>query len=89
MTFDDFCFIRGVNVLGGKSELEKAMEKRNRQRVEIEKKHEDETSKTDFQRVLAQRAKRIDAVWKWTKSFPCKTIIITALFCVSDGRCGD
>ena len=51
---------RGVNVLGGKSELEKALDKRKWQRVEQEKRMESEAAKTDFQKVLEERAKRIE-----------------------------
>eukprot|EP00095_Tigriopus_kingsejongensis_P000573 maker-scaffold372_size192401-snap-gene-0.44 protein:Tk00573 transcript:maker-scaffold372_size192401-snap-gene-0.44-mRNA-1 annotation:"PREDICTED: uncharacterized protein LOC103512554" len=58
----------GVNVLGTKSELERAMEKRTRQRVEIEKKTENESIKTDFQKVLEERAKKIEDLEK--KSSP-------------------
>ncbi|XP_059078874.1 uncharacterized protein LOC131877267 isoform X2 [Tigriopus californicus] len=54
----------GVNVLGTKSELEKVMEKRNRQRVEIEKKSEIQATKTDFQKVLEERAKKIEDLEK-------------------------
>lgn len=48
----------GINVLDQKSELEKAMEKRQRNKVEKEKKTEVE--KTPFQKMLEERAKRLE-----------------------------
>ena len=53
------CF-SGVKVVGGKSELEKAMEKRKRQQQEQNRIAEAEEAKTDFQKVLEERAKKID-----------------------------
>lgn len=77
--FDDFS---GVNVLGTKSELEKVMEKRNRQRVEIEKKSEIQATKTDFQKVLEERAKKIEDVSpKQCHSFKCQTFIQFGAIC--------
>merc|ERR1712018_438067 len=50
----------GVNVLETKSELERVMEKRNRNKKDKERLHEEEAKKTPFQRVLEERAKRLD-----------------------------
>ena len=43
-----------------KSELERVMEKRNRNKKDKERLHEEEAKKTPFQRVLEERAKRLD-----------------------------
>eukprot|EP00096_Caligus_rogercresseyi_P010955 TRINITY_DN4153_c0_g1_i2.p1 TRINITY_DN4153_c0_g1~~TRINITY_DN4153_c0_g1_i2.p1 ORF type:complete len:136 (-),score=40.57 TRINITY_DN4153_c0_g1_i2:430-837(-) len=51
---------KGVNVLSTKSELKLAMEKRNRNRIEIERKFEGEENKSQFQIALEERAKRLD-----------------------------
>ena len=60
----NFCFFSGVNVLGNKSELEKALARRKAQRVDEARKREDSESKSDFQKVLEERAKKIDHVSK-------------------------
>jgi hypothetical protein len=48
--------------LAGKSELEKAMEKRNRHRKEQERNVEKEACKTPFQKLLEERAKKLEKV---------------------------
>ena len=64
-TFYNLHFIiysRGIDVLNTKSELERAMEKRNRNRKEQEKIHEQQASKTPFQKMLEDRAKRLEKI---------------------------
>ena len=55
-------FFRGINVLNTKTELEQAMAKRNRHRKEQERLHEQEISKTPFQKMLDERAKRLEKI---------------------------
>lgn len=52
----------GINVLNTKTELEQAMAKRNRHRKEQERLHEQEISKTPFQKMLDERAKRLEKI---------------------------
>merc|ERR1711953_1259572 len=52
----------GVNVLNTKSELERVMEKRNRHRKNQEKIVEQEATKTPFQKMLEERAKRLEMI---------------------------
>ena len=53
---------RGVNVLNTKSELERVMEKRNKNRKEQERIIEQEATKTPFQKMLEERAKRLEMI---------------------------
>lgn len=55
-------FFRGINPLSQKTELQKAMEKRNQHRKELEKMNEVAATKTPFQKMLEERAKRIEDV---------------------------
>ena len=57
-----FLFFSGVNVLNTKSELERVMEKRNRHRKNQEKIVEQEATKTPFQKMLEERAKRLEMI---------------------------
>jgi len=52
----------GVNVLNTKSELERVMEKRNRHRKDQERIVEQEATKTPFQKMLEERAKRLEMI---------------------------
>eukprot|EP00093_Oithona_nana_P009213 09213.XXX_459440_467810_1 [CDS] Oithona nana genome sequencing. len=52
----------GVKVLNTKSELERVMEKRNRHRKDQEKIVEQEATKTPFQKMLEERAKRLEMI---------------------------
>ena len=47
-------------MLDTKSELQKAMEKRDRNKKDKERLKEEETKKTPFQKVLEERAKRLE-----------------------------
>jgi len=58
----------GIDVLNTKSELERAMEKRKRNRKEQEKLHEQQASKTPFQKMLEDRAKRLEKIESQTNS---------------------
>ena len=53
---------RGINVLENKTELQKVMEKRSRHRKEQERLHEQEATKTPFQKMLEDRAKRLEKI---------------------------
>lgn len=53
---------RGVNVLANKSELQKAMEKRQEHRKLQEKLDEENANKTPFQIKLEERARRLEQV---------------------------
>ena len=57
-----FLFFRGIDVLNTKSELQKVMEKRNRHRKEQERQAEVEATKTPFQKMIEERAKRLEKV---------------------------
>lgn len=52
----------GINVLENKTELQKVMEKRSRHRKEQERLHEQEATKTPFQKMLEDRAKRLEKI---------------------------
>ena len=52
----------GVNVLNTKSELERVMEKRNRHRKDQERIVEQQATKTPFQKMLEERAKRLEMI---------------------------
>ncbi len=66
LSFDQVCHRvhcqSGINVLAGKSELEKALDRRKWQQKEVERREETERAKTDFQRMLAERAKKMEQV---------------------------
>ena len=49
-------------MLNTKSELERVMEKRNRHRKNQEKIVEQEATKTPFQKMLEERAKRLEMI---------------------------
>ena len=71
-------FFRGINVLNTKTELEQAMAKRNRHRKEKERLHEQEISKTPFQKMLDERAKRLEKIVRFQLFFhniPRKTML--------------
>ena len=53
-------FFRGISVLNTKTELERAMEKRNRHSKEKQRQVEKEDEKTPFQKMLDDRAKRLE-----------------------------
>ena len=55
-------YFRGINVLENKTELQKVMEKRSRHRKEQERLHEQEATKTPFQKMLEDRAKRLEKI---------------------------
>ena len=57
-----FFICRGVSVLNTKSELERVMEKRNKNRKEQERMIEQEATKTPFQKMLEERAKRLEMI---------------------------
>ena len=57
-----YFYFRGHNVLDNKTELQKAMEKRNFKAKDKERKVSDETEKTPFQKMLEERAKRLEQV---------------------------
>lgn len=61
----------GINVLAGKTELEKAMEKRNRHRQEQEKISEEKANKTPFQKMLEERAKKLEEVVEKVQTEDC------------------
>lgn len=52
----------GINVLNSKTELQKVMEKRSRHRKEQERLDQKEASKTPFQKMLDERAKRLEKI---------------------------
>jgi len=57
----------GISVLNTKSELERVMEKRNRHRKEQERVVEEETKKSPFQKMLEDRAKRLEMIESQTE----------------------
>ena len=57
-----YLYFRGHNVLDNKTELQKAMEKRNFKAKDKERKVSEETEKTPFQKMLEERAKRLEQV---------------------------
>ena len=57
-----FLYFSGVNVLNTKSELERVMEKRNRHRKDQERIVEQQATKTPFQKMLEERAKRLEMI---------------------------
>ena len=71
-----FSFFRGISVLNTKSELERVMEKRNRHRKEQERVVEEETKKSPFQKMLEDRAKRLEMIvsnWLHSLDTNCNT----------------
>nr|CAD7424291.1 unnamed protein product [Timema monikensis] len=57
------CF-RGKNVLNQKSELQKALEKHKESQVKKELEHQKETSKSVLERVIEERARRLETLEK-------------------------
>ena len=57
-----YFYCRGHNVLDNKTELQKAMEKRSFKAKDKERKVSEETEKTPFQKMLDERAKRLEQV---------------------------
>ena len=53
-------FFRGISVLNTKTELERAMEKRSRHSKEKQRQVEKEDEKTPFQKMLDDRARRLE-----------------------------
>ena len=53
-------YFRGINVLNTKTELERAMEKRSRHSKEKQRQFEKESEKSPFQKMLDDRAKRLE-----------------------------
>ena len=53
-------YFRGISVLNTKTELERAMEKRSRHSKEKQRQVEKEDEKTPFQKMLDDRAKRLE-----------------------------
>ena len=57
-----FIIFRGHNVLDNKTELQKAMEKRSFKAKNKERQLSEESEKTPFQKMLEERAKRLEQV---------------------------
>ena len=55
-------YCRGHNPLDNKTELQKAMEKRSFKAKDKERKVSEESEKTPFQKMLEERAKRLEQV---------------------------
>ena len=53
-------FFRGINVLDNKSELQRAMEKKERKRQDKQRLEEEESNRSPFQKMLDDRAKRLE-----------------------------
>ena len=58
----NFFSYRGHNVLDKKTELQKAMEKRSSKAKDKERQLLEEAEKTPFQKMLEERAKRLEQV---------------------------
>ena len=57
-----YIIFRGHNVLDNKTELQKAMEKRSFKAKNKERQLSEESEKTPFQKMLEERAKRLEQV---------------------------
>ena len=57
-----YFFYRGNNVLDKKTELQKVMEKRSSKAKDKERQSKEQTEKTPFQKMLEERAKRLEQV---------------------------
>ena len=55
-------YYSGINVLDKKSELQKVMEKRNCKAKDKERQVSEQAEKTPFQKMLEERAKRLEQV---------------------------
>jgi len=62
LTLAFVCFQVGKNVLNQKSELQKAMEKHRDQAARKEAEKEKLTNKTAFEKVIEERARRLESV---------------------------
>lgn len=58
-------YFSGKNVLGQKSELQKALEKHKRTQSQKEIEQQKNSCRTPFERMIEERAKKIETVFKY------------------------